>query len=58
MAIGIDVKVGWVWDILMVRNMMMDYIRSVRGREESRLTLRILFETWKNESSAYYHGEV
>lgn len=44
MAIDIDVKVNWVWDILMVRNMMMDYIRSVSGREESRLTLRILFE--------------
>ena len=44
MAIDIDVKVNWVWDILMVRNMMMDYIQSVRVREESRLTLRILFE--------------
>ena len=37
---------------------MMDYIRSVRGREESRLTLRILFENWINEASTYYNGEV
>lgn len=58
MAIGIDLKVDWVWDILMVRNVMMDYIRSVRGREESRLTLRISFENWINEASTYYSGEV
>lgn len=58
MAIGIDLKVDWVWDVLMVRNVMMDYIRSVRGREESRLTLRILFENWINEASTYYNGEV
>lgn len=57
MAIGIDLKVDWVWDILMVRNVMMD-IRSVRGREESRLTLRISFENWINEASTYYSGEV
>lgn len=44
MAIGIDLKVDWVWDILMVRNMMMDYIWSVGVREESRLIPRILFE--------------
>jgi hypothetical protein len=58
MAIGIDLKVDWVWDILMVRNVMMDYIRSVRGRDESRLTLRISFENWINEASTYYSGEV
>lgn len=58
MATGIDLKVDWVWDILMVRNVMMDYIRSVRGRDESRLTLRISFENWINEASTYYSGEV
>ena len=58
MAIGIDLKVDWFWDILMVRNVTMDYIRSVRGREESRLTLRISFENWINEASTYYSGEV
>ena len=58
MAIGIDLKVDWFWDILMVRNVTMDCIRSVRGREESRLTLRISFENWINEASTYYSGEV
>ena len=58
MAIGIDLKVDWFWDILMVRNVTMDCIRSVRGIEESRLTLRISFENWINEASTYYSGEV